>query len=89
MKVWYLLSCTKKFYGPNAHGTPRSYSLLIFFKAKNYQKFGNFWKACIITFQKSNVCNNKKKIKKIFLKKSTFEFTPKNALKSRKQVILI
>jgi hypothetical protein len=31
----------------------------------------------------------KKNNKKIFSKKPTFEYTPENALKSRKQVILI
>ncbi len=29
------------------------------FKTRIYWKFGLFWKACIITFQKSNICPNK------------------------------
>ncbi len=34
-------------------------SIKIFFKPKIYWKFGYFWKACIVTFQKSNICPNK------------------------------
>jgi hypothetical protein len=28
-------------------------------KTKNLLKFGYFWKACIVTFQKSNICPDK------------------------------
>jgi hypothetical protein len=42
-----------------------------------------------LAIKKQSFSRGKKNIKKIFLKKPTFEFTPKNALKSRKQVILI
>ncbi len=42
-------------------GTSRTQrpSIKIFFKPKIYWKFGYFWEACILTFQKSNICPNK------------------------------
>ncbi len=41
---------------PPVHNDP---PLKFFFKARIYRKFGIFCKACIITFQKSNICPNK------------------------------
>jgi hypothetical protein len=41
------------------HNDPPLNFFFFFFKARIYWKFGFFWKACIITFQKSNICPNK------------------------------
>ncbi len=48
---------TKINHGPNSRGTSRTQrpSTKNFFKARIYRKFGVFWKACIVTFQKSNI----------------------------------
>jgi hypothetical protein len=71
LKVWSLLSSKIKISSksvelkrstaqtpatPPVHNHP---PLKHFFKAKIYWKFGNFCKACIVAFQKSNICHNK------------------------------
>jgi hypothetical protein len=48
------------------------------FKTRIFSKFGLFWKACIVTFQKSNICPNKlletsKLFEKIYLYSSNFQ----------------
>jgi hypothetical protein len=56
------ISGTKKIHGSNSRGTSRTQrpSRKIFFQSKNLLNlFGFFWKACIVTFQKSNICPNK------------------------------
>jgi hypothetical protein len=52
---------TKKIHGSNSRGTSRTQrpSTKFFFKARIYRKFGVFWKACIVSFQKSDICPNK------------------------------
>ncbi len=52
---------TKKIHGSNSRGTSRTQrpSTKNFFKPRIYRKFGVFWKACIVFFQKSNICPNK------------------------------
>ncbi len=52
---------TKKIHGSNSRGTSRTQrpSTQFFFKARIYWKFGVFWKVCIVSFQKSNICPNK------------------------------
>ncbi len=52
---------TKINHFPCSRGTSRTQrpSIKIFFKPKIYWKFGYFWKACIVSFQKSNICPNK------------------------------
>ncbi len=52
---------TKNVHGPKSRGTSRTQrpSTKIFFKGVIHWKFGVFWKACIVPFQKSNICPNK------------------------------
>ncbi len=60
---------------PLVHNDP---SRKFFFKARIYWKFGVIWKACIVSFQKSNICPNKlletsELFKKIYFSSSNFQ----------------
>jgi hypothetical protein len=57
-----IIGGTKINHGPSSRDTSLTQrpSIKIFFKPKIYWKLGYFWKACIVSFQKNNICLNKK-----------------------------